>query len=67
MEMKKTKITMNKPVYLGLSVLDISKTKIYGFWLDYLKRQYGDKSKLYYVDADSFILHIKTEDIYKGI
>ena len=66
-EMKKTQITMNKPVYLGLSILDIIKTKIYDFWYDYIKPKYGDKSKLCYIDTDTFIVLIKTEDIYKDI
>ena len=66
-EMKKTKVKMNKPVYLGLSILEISKTLIYEFWYDYMKPKYGDKVKLCYMDTDSFIMHIKTEDFYKGI
>ena len=66
-EMKKTQITMNKPVYLGLSILDIIKTKIYDFWYDYIKPKYSDKSKLCYIDTDTFIVLIKTEDIYKDI
>ena len=59
---------MNKPVYLGLSILDISKTKKYEFWNDYLKCKYNDKAKLCYMDTDSFtVLHIKAEEIYKDI
>ena len=58
---------MNKPVYLGLSILDISKTKMYSFWYDYMKPKYDDKSKLCYMGTESFIVHIKTEDIYKDI
>ena len=58
---------MNKPVYLGLSILDISKTKMYNFWYDYMKPKYDDKSKLCYMGTESFIVHIKTEDIYKDI
>ena len=66
-EMKKTKVQMNKPIYLGLSILEISKTLMYEFWYDYLKLKYGDNVKLCYMDADSFIVHIKTEDFYKDI
>ena len=66
-EMKKTKVKMNKPVYLGLSILEISKTLIYEFWYNYMKPKYGDNVKLCYMDADSFIMHIKTEDFYKDI
>ena len=58
---------MNKPVYLGLSILEISKTLMYEFWYDYMKPKYGDDVKLCYMDTDSFIMHIKTEDIYKDI
>ena len=58
---------MNKPIYLGLSILEISKTLMYEFWYDYLKAKYGDYVKLCYIDTDSFIMHIKTEDFYKDI
>ena len=47
--MKKTKIKLNKPVYLGMSILDISKTLMYEFWYDYIKPKYGEKSKLCYI------------------
>ena len=66
-EMKKTKVKMNKPIYLGLSILEISKTLMYEFWYDYMKPKYGDNVKLCYMDTDSFIIHIKTEDFYKDI
>ena len=66
-EKKKTKVKMNKPVYLGLSILEISKTLMYEFWYDYMKPKYGDNVKLCYMDTDSFIMHIKTEDFYKYI
>ena len=65
--MKKTKLKMNKPVYLGLSILDIGKTLMYEFWYDYMKPKYGDNVKLYYTDTDSFIIYIKTENFYEGI
>ena len=58
---------MNKPVYLGLSILEISKTLMYEFWYDYMKPKYGDNVKLCYMDTYSFIMHIKTEDFYKDI
>ena len=58
---------MIKPVYLGLSILEISKTLMYEFWYDYIKPKYGDNVKLCYIDTDSFIMHIKTEDFYKDI
>ena len=66
-EMKKTKVKMNKPVYLGMSILDISKTLMYEFWYDYIKPKYQDKAKLCYMDTDSSIVHIKTEHFYKDI
>ena len=66
-EMKKTKGKMNKPIYLGLSILEISKTLMYEFWYDYMKPKYGNKVKLYYMDTDSFIMNIKTNDFYEDI
>ena len=66
-EIRKTQILMNKPNYLGLSILDLSKTVIYEFQYDYVKSNYGEKAKLCYVDADSFIVQIKTNDISKDI
>ena len=66
-EMKKTKVKMNKPVYLGLSILEISKIKMYEFWHDYMKPKYSDKVKLRCMDTDTFTIYIKTEDFYKDI
>ena len=66
-EMKKTKVKMNKPIYLGLSILEISKILMYEFWYDYIKPKYDDNVKLCYMDTDSFIIYIKTEDFYKDI
>ena len=63
--MKKTKVKMNKPVYLGMSILDISKMLMYKFWYDYIKPKYEDRAKLCYTDTDSFIIHIITEDFLK--
>ena len=65
--MKKTKVKINKPVYLHLSILEISKILMYEFCHDYMKTKYGDNVKLCYMDTDSFIIHIKTEDFYKDI
>ena len=66
-EMKKTIVKMNKPLYLGASILDISKTLMYKFWYDYLKPKYGGRVKLCYTDTDSFIIYIKTEDFFGDI
>ena len=65
--MKKTKVKMNKPIYLGLSILEISKTLMYEFWYDYMKTKYNDNVKLCYTDTDSFIINIKTNDFYEDI
>ena len=66
-EMKKTKVEMNKPIYLGLSILEVSKTLMYEFWYDYMKPKYNNDVKLCYMDTDSFIMNIKTNDFYKDI
>ena len=66
-EMKKVWVKMNIPIYLGQAILDISKTLMYEFWYDYIKPKYEDKARLCYMDTDSFIMHIKTEDFYKDI
>ena len=65
--MKKTKVKMNKPIYLGLSILEISKILMYEFWYDYMKPKYNDNVRLCYRDTDSFIMNIKTNDFYKDI
>ena len=66
-EMKKIKLKMNNPVHLDFSTLEISKTLMYEFWYDYVKPNYQNNAKLCYMDTDSFIIHIKTEDFYKDI
>ena len=66
-EMKKTKVKMNKPTHLGLSILEISKILMYEFWYDYMKPKYNDNVRLCYMDMDSFIMNIKTNDFYKDI
>ena len=60
----RNEITMNKPVYLGLSILDLSKTVVYEFRYDYVKPNYGKNAKLCHMDTDIFTVHIKTDDIY---
>ena len=66
-EISKTKVKMNKPICLGLSILDISEILMYEFWYDYMKPKYGNRVKLCYMDTDSFIMNIKTNDFYKDI
>ena len=65
--MKNSEVKINKPIYLGQAVLDLSKTLMFEFWYDYLKPRYGDQIRLCYTDTDSFIMHIKTDDFYKDI
>ena len=67
MQMKISKVKMNKPLYLGFSILEISKTLMYEFWYDYIKPNYQNNAKLCYMDSDSFIIQIKIEDFYKNI
>ena len=66
-EIKKVEVKMNKPIYLGQAILDLSKTLMYEFWYDYIKPMYGDKAKLCYTDTDSLVIHIKTDDFYNDI
>ena len=66
-EMKKKKVKMNKPIYLGMSILDISKALMYKFWYDYIKPKYKNKAKLSYMDIDSFAIHTETENFYEDI
>ena len=65
--MKKAKVKMNKPIYLGLSILEISKTLTYEFWYDYMKPKYANNVKLCYMDTDSFIMNIKRNNFYEDI
>ena len=65
--MKEAKIKMNKPAYLGMYILDISKILMYKFWYDYIKRKYGDKAKLCYMDTDNFVIHIFNEEFLKTL
>ena len=63
---EKIKVKINKPVYLGLSILEIRKTLMYEFWYGY-KLKYQQNTKLCYMDTGSFIIQIKTEDVYEDI
>ena len=65
--MKKISVKMNKPIYLGLAILSLSKIKMYESWYDEMKPKYKDRIRLCYMDLDNFIMHIKTEDFYKDI
>ena len=66
-EMRKVKVKMNKPIYLGLSILELSKITMYEFWYDYVKVKYEDRVRLCYMDTDSFVLNVRTKDFYKDI
>ena len=65
--MKKTKVKMNKSIYLDMSILDISKMLMYESWFDYVKPKYKDKVKLCYMDTDSFVINIFTEEFFEDI
>ena len=67
-KMGKIKVVMNRPVYLGQAILDLSKIVMYEFHYDYMVPKYGlEKLKLCYIDTDSLVYDIKTEDFYEGI
>ena len=66
-EKKKTKVKTKKSIYLGIPILDMSKTLMFEFWYDYLKPKYNDNLKLRYMDTDSFVVHIKTEEVFADI
>ena len=65
--MKKVKVKMNMPIYLGMTILDISKIPMYEFWYDYLKRKYKENLQLCYMDTDSYIFSVKIKNWYKYI
>ena len=65
--MKRTKLYYNKPIYLGMCILDLSKTLMYNFHYNYIKSKYGDRSKLLFTDTDSLAYEIKTDDFYADI
>ena len=65
--MKRTKLEHNKPIYLGMCILDLSKTLMYEFHYDYVRNKYSDRAKLLFTDTDSLAYEIKTEDFYADI
>ena len=65
--MRKTSLLMNKPIYLGMCILDLSKIIMFDFHYNYIKSKYADKAKLLFTDTDSLMYEIETEDFYKDI
>ena len=65
--MHTSKLVRNRPIFLGMSVLDLSKTLMYDFYYNKLLRQYGENIDLLYTDTDSLLLEIKTENVYKDM
>ena len=65
--MKQCEVYINKPLYLGQAILDYSEMLMYEFWYDYLQPMYKDKIELCYMDTDSFIICVETDDFYKDI
>ena len=63
-QMHKTKVLLNKPIYVGMAILDLSKWLIYDFYYNHLKKEYDDKVRLLYTDTESVIIHVRTEDLY---
>ena len=65
--MYKDKLCLNRPIYVGMCILDLSKTLMYDYYYNKLKKQYGNKCQLLYTDTDSLLIHIETEDVYKDM
>ena len=66
-EVQKTVLTLNRPIYVGMTILDLSKTLMYDFYYNHLKANYGDGVKLCMTDTDSFLLEITNGDFYKDM
>ena len=66
-QVHKSRLTLNRPVYVGMSILDLSKHLMYDFYYNQIKARYGDRCQLLYTDTDSLLLEIQTEDVYKDI
>ena len=66
-EVHKSRLVLSRPVYVGMSILDLSKTLMYEFYYNQLLAQYGDRCQLLYTDTDSLLLEIETEDVYRDM
>jgi len=66
-EMRKLEVKFNKPIYVGMYILDISKVCLYEFHHEYMSPMYRDKCKIMYTDTDSLIYHIECDDVYKNM
>ena len=64
---KSIKTKFNKPISMGACILETSKLHMYELWYDHLKNKYNDKIELIYIDSDSFIIEVQTNDIYKDM
>ena len=66
-QMHKSRLVLNRPVYVGMSILDLSKSLMYDFYYNQMKAQYGDRVELLYTDTDSLLLEIQKEDVYSDM
>ncbi|MEW8333911.1 MAG: hypothetical protein AB2692_23475 [Candidatus Thiodiazotropha sp.] len=66
-QMHKSRLVLNRPIYVGMSILDLSKTLMYDFYCNRLQRRYGERCQLLYTDTDSLLLEIETEDVYEDM
>ena len=64
-EKTKAKLKLDKPIFLGMSILDLSKLHMYQFYYDVLKKKYNENIKLVYTDTDSYVIQTMTDDVYK--
>ena len=66
-EKQKPKLKLDKPIFIGMSILDLSKKHMYKFYYDVMKPKYGDNIRMVYTDTDSFVFHTRTDDIYQDL
>ena len=66
-EKQKPKLKLDKPIFIGMSILDLSKQHMYKFYYDVMKPKYGDNIRMVYTDTDSFVFHTRTDDIYQDL